>query len=657
MWFPVAVSCRGLLVSAGVCLVLALACQVAAAQAWQPVTPEELAMTEPKVEKGADAEAIFWETRLDDRKLSRLTVSHYVRLKIFTERGREKFSKVEIPFMKGKTVEDVAARVIRPDGSIVNLAPSDIFEQELIRAGKARVMAKSFAVPGIAPGVIVEYQYTETIKDDSVGGERLIFQREIPMHRVTYRVRPYRNSTLRFDWYNLPETDFSDDPQNKDYKIATLTNVPAFKEEPFMPPADEVKKWAYVTYGMGGFFSGWGFFGSSVGSGFVQNTKPTKDIERMAAELTKGLATREEKVEKLFWFARREIVNVSFDRGITEDERNRYSSKNVTQTLKLKRGNWFDVNLLFASLVRSIGLETAFVLAADRSEIFFHPDKYRSRGFLEPAGIAVRIDNRWKFFNPGVPFLKPGQLPWQNESVAALMTGENGYAWRMTTSTDAKNSVARRQGRFTLSSNGDLAGRARIEYEGHPAATRRREEYRETDTKREESFIADLRLRVPNAEVTNLRIENFDDASKPLVYSFDLRVPGYAQRTGRRLLFKPGVFESGSSALFTSEERKTDISFPYPLSYADDIEIVYPEGFAAENPEVPAGIADTKRTATHSIRATINKETRTLGYKRDFMFGSGGETVFPVASYPAIKELFSRFNQADSWMISLSEAR
>lgn len=614
-------------------------------------------MAEPKVEKGADAEAIFWETRLDDRKLSRLTVSHYVRLKIFTERGREKFSKVEIPFAKGKTVEDVAARVIRPDGSIVNLAPSDIFEQELIRIGKATVKAKSFAVPGIAPGVIVEYQYTETIKDDSVGGERLIFQREIPMHRVTYRVRPYRNSTLRFDWYNLPETDFADDPHNKDYKIATLTNVPAFNEEPFGPPANEVMKWAYVTYGMGGFFSGWGFFGSSVGSGFAQNIKPTKDIDRMAAELTKGLATREEKVERLFWFARREIVNVSFDRSVTDDERARFSSKNVTQTLKLKRGNWFDVNLLFASLVRSIGLETAFVLAADRSEVFFHPDKYRNRAFLEPAGVAVRIDNRWKFFNPGFPFLTPGQLPWQNESVAALMAGEGGNAWRMTTATDAKTSVARRNGKFTLSPEGDLMGQAKIEFEGHHAASRRREEYRETNTKREESFIADLRRRIPNAEVTNLRIEHFDDATKPLTYSFDLKVPSYAQRTGRRLLLKPGVFESGSAPLFTAEERKTDINFPYPLSYADDIEIVIPEGFEAEDPEVPPGIADSKRTATHSIRMTINKEKRTLGYKRDFVFGSGGETVFPVASYPAIKELFSRFNQADTWIMSLSEAR
>ena len=68
---------------------------------WRPVTPEELALKTPKVEADADAEAIFWEVRLDDKSDSKLTYSHYVRVKIFTERGRERFSKMDIPFEKG----------------------------------------------------------------------------------------------------------------------------------------------------------------------------------------------------------------------------------------------------------------------------------------------------------------------------------------------------------------------------------------------------------------------------------------------------------------------------------------------------------------------------------------------------------------------------
>lgn len=103
---------------------------------WREVTPAELAMKTPKVEADADAEAIFWEVRVDDKEIGKLSYNHSVRVKIFTERGREKFGKFDIPFFKGKKVEDVSARVIKPDGSIVNLQPSDIYEREIMKANK-----------------------------------------------------------------------------------------------------------------------------------------------------------------------------------------------------------------------------------------------------------------------------------------------------------------------------------------------------------------------------------------------------------------------------------------------------------------------------------------------------------------------------------------
>jgi hypothetical protein len=114
---------------------------------WRPVSPAELQMKTPQVEPDADAEAIFWEVRLDDKKLSKLSYSHYVRVKIFTERGREKFSKFDIPFLKGRKIENVAARVTKPDGSTVELQPSDIFERDIITVRKTKIKAKSFAVP------------------------------------------------------------------------------------------------------------------------------------------------------------------------------------------------------------------------------------------------------------------------------------------------------------------------------------------------------------------------------------------------------------------------------------------------------------------------------------------------------------------------------
>lgn len=274
---------------------------------WKPVSPTELQMKTPIVEPDADAEAIFWEVRLDDKKLSKLSYKHYVRVKIFTERGREKFSKFDIPFLKGKKVEDVAARVIKPDGTIVNLQPSDIFERDILTIRKVKVKAKSFAVPGIEPGVIVEYQYSESIKNDSASGERLLFQRDIPLQKVTYYVRPYQGTSLQTKFYNMPDMRFSDAPNDKGFKVATMVNVPALKEEPYMPPDDEVRRWVYLSYQSLGSLLKWNSLSLGYNEFLKSVSKPNKEIKQKVAELTAGATSEEDKLRKLYDFTQRNV--------------------------------------------------------------------------------------------------------------------------------------------------------------------------------------------------------------------------------------------------------------------------------------------------------------------------------------------------------------
>ena len=298
------------------CIILLTGFQTALAQVqWRAVSQAELDMKTPLVEPDADAEAIFWEVRLDDKKGGKMFYNHYVRVKIFTERGRERFSKFDIPFDKDKKVEEVAARVIKPDGTINELQPGDIFERELFKAGKISIKAKSFAVPGIEPGVIVEYQYKETLKGDSANNERLFFQRDVPMQKVTYYVRPRKDSSLNFDYQNMPQMRFL--MNDEGFYVGTRENVPAFKEEPQMPPDDEVRQWVLLSYES--YFSfRWSFLGNPLGLGFDEITKPSKEIEQKARELTANAADDDEKLRILYDFTQKQIRNVSYDKSFTD---------------------------------------------------------------------------------------------------------------------------------------------------------------------------------------------------------------------------------------------------------------------------------------------------------------------------------------------------
>ena len=618
---------------------------------WRPVSTAELELKTPKVESGADAEAIFWEIRLDDKKSDKLSYDHYVRVKIFTERGRERFAKMDIPYIKGKRIEGVAARVIKPDGSIVELQPSDIFEREIAKQGKAKILAKSFAVPGIAPGVIVEYRYTEFIKGDSASGDRLYFQRDIPMQRVTYYVRPAKGFLLSYDYYNMPETRFVADSDG--FFVATMTDVPAIKDEPYMPPDDEVKKWVNLSYKTFGSLFTWNsmnFYWSAVLS---KLSKPNKEIKLKAAELTANAATDEEKLKRIYEFTQKQIRNISFDTKLTDEQREKVDVKDADDALKRGMGDSMFIDILFASLAKAAGFEVNIFFPGDRSENFFTPQKYPFARFVHAAGIAVKTNNTWKYFNPGVPFLPYGRLLWYEESVSGMLIGDGGFVWAEAPLSSYDDSKAKRTGKFKLAEDGTLEGSVKLEYDGHQAISRRRDDYFNSPSKREENIKDELKRQIGIAEITGLSIENFDDNSKPLTYQYNVRVPNYTQKTGKRIFIQPGFFEYGSTPVFSSETRNYNIYFPYPWSEYDEIEIQLPKGYELDGVSSPGNVSDPSDIASLNVGMSIVRASNTLRYRRNFHFGGGGNILFPIESYKPLKALFDAVQKADAHALSL----
>src|SRR5579872_3954757 len=107
--------------------VLAVAVNRAPAQeainiAWDPITDADREATTPQVEKDAGAEALFWKVHVLDQghgeDLQRY-LYHYVRLKVFDQKGAEKVSTIDIEFGPNVSITNVVARTIRKDGTIV----------------------------------------------------------------------------------------------------------------------------------------------------------------------------------------------------------------------------------------------------------------------------------------------------------------------------------------------------------------------------------------------------------------------------------------------------------------------------------------------------------------------------------------------------------
>ncbi len=638
---------------------------------WRPISPAELAAKTPVVEPDADAEAMFWEVRIDDSSSEDVSLRHYVRVKIFTERGREKFSKFDIPFTKGMKIKELFARVIRSDGTAVEISKDEIFEREIIKAGGRKIMAKSFAVPNIEPGVIVEYRYKETINDAGAKGMRLQFQRDIPIQNLAYYYKPYNSQDPSYQNYNFTDAKFVKD--QKGFWLATRKNVPSFREEPRMPPEDMVRPWMLLTGTRLGITSVssfrvtftlkdpssparyWGAVGAENAPLVKFMNKPSGDIKRTATEITAGATTPDEKLRKIYEFCQTQIRNTTFDTSLTDEDRRKLPSvDSVSDILKRKSGGAQYIDILFGALVNAAGMESRIAFTGNRSEMFFQPDM-TNEALIHPAAIGVKVGDEWKFFNPGMSFLPYGMLVWYEEDTWAFLVGEKAFSWQQTPMTSHGKSESKRDGKFRLLEDGTLEGDVRVEYSGHPAITYRMENYDESSNKREENLREEVKRRISTAEISDIKIENLTDPSKPLIHEYKIRVPSYAQRTGKRLFLQPGYFAYGAEPLFSGASRKYDVFFRYPWAEADTISIKLPTGFELDSADAPAALSDPQKIGSLDIKIGIDKANNALAYTRRFYFGGGGNILFPAASYTPLKVMFDSFQRSESHTITLRQ--
>jgi hypothetical protein len=641
----------------GLFLILALTCS-AQAEEWRPINPADLAAKAAMVEKDADAEALFWEVRLDDGEVDKTVLRHYLRVKIFTARGVESQGRIDLPYMSGIRIANIEARTVKPDGTTIELKKDAVFDRTIIKTSKVKLRAKSFAMPGLEPGAIIEYQWRE--EHESLGQyTRLEFQRDIPVRSVKYLIKPFVSNLfpfpMAFSTFHMPNIPL--EKERNGFYSFTLSNVPAFREEPYMPPESEVRPWILVYYAEPGDLKVneyWGMWARTYFESDKEDLKVNDDIKKAAAAAIGTTADPEEKLKKLFEFVRTKITDPYDDAsGMKAEEVARLKeNKTPADTLKRAVGSAFDIDMLFAAMAMSAGFEVRVARLPDRSDVFFDPS-FKNSYFLSTYDVAVKVGGQWRFFNPGNRYIPFGMLAWSEENVTALIPDGKEPAWMQTPMSQPDKTVKKRTAKLRLAEDGTLEGDVQIEYTGHFGSEEKEFYDALTTVEQEKEVAATVQERMSTAQVTAVVLENAKDPFKPIILRYHVRVPQYAQRTGRRLFFQPGFFEQGASAIFASATRTHAVSFPHAWSEQDDLTIEFPTGFELESPEAPANIG---AGSAASLEVKMSTDGRALRYERKFSFGGRGALLFPVSQYKALKDLFDAFHQRSTLALTLRES-
>ena len=544
-------------------------------------------MTSEPLAPGAPAIILYRQVDRDDNGHT----SHednFERIKILTEEGR-RYADVEIPFIKGgNDVVHLHARTIRSDGSVADF-DGKVFEKTIVKARGLKYLAKTFTLPDVQVGSIIEYSFTYDFREYALYESNWILSQELFTKTAKFSLKPYHGSLenpFTVSWRPRLPQGTTPPREGPDHIIRMEAhNVAAFQVEDFMPPENELKARVDFVYSDESFEPDFDKYWKKVGrklngqvEGFVGKRKPMEDA---LAQIVSPSDSSDVKLRKIYERVQ-QFRNTSYEFRKTDQEEKRENEKepaNVEEVWKRGYASSNNLDWLFLGLVRAAGFEAYAVYVSDRRNYFFSP-KSMDRRKLDASVVLVKVNGKDAYFDPGAAFTPFGLLEWPETGVAGLRLDKDGGTWIQSTLPLSSESQIERKAKLQLLETGDLEGKLTVTFTGLQAMTRRVEELHSDDVEKKKYLEEQVKEYVP--AVVELDLTNQPDwksSSQPLVAEFNLKIPGWVSGAGRRALLPVGIFSTPEKHIFEHTNRVQPLYFEFPFEKVDDVTIDLPLGW------------------------------------------------------------------------------
>ena len=428
-----------------------------------PVSQAELKMTSEPKAPGAPAVILYRQVDRDDSAQGDFHQDNYYRIKILTEEGR-KNADIEIPFVRGlEQVIRIQARTTRPDGTTVDF-DGNVVDKLLVKARGLKMLAKTFTLPAVEPGCVIEYSYTIDLQH--AYNSEWILSEPLYTKSARFSLRPYKSSfvpiNLRWSWQNIPSGSAPKEGPDRVIRM-DVADIPAFQTEDFMPPPNELKSRVDFLYETelpdrdpDAF---WKRIGKKRNEALESFVGKRKAMEQAVSEIVSPNDPPEVKLRKIYDRVQ-QVRNTSYESRKTEQESKREKEKpveNVEELWKRGYGDGVQLTWLYLALVRAAGFEAYGCWVSDRRNYFFTPNTMQS-GKLDANVVLVKLNGKDLYFDPGGAFTPYGLLTWSETGVQGLRLDKDGGGWIVTTLPYSSESQMDRRAKLTLSESGDLEG-------------------------------------------------------------------------------------------------------------------------------------------------------------------------------------------------------
>jgi hypothetical protein len=512
----------------------------------------------------------YW--RLIDNKYIRLIKEVHVRMKVF-DASRFDQATVYIPYYRGKDADEVINKfkAVTHNGELKNyVGESAMFNTD----ETANWSVKRFTFPNVQDGSILEYTYQiESPFFFNFGSWK--FQGDLPKLYTEFSSEipgnyVYNRSLIGTETLDINEVSLKKDcfwlpghKINADCEVAiyAMTDVPAFKEEPYMLSKEnyisqiEFELSEYTDFY--GILTKYARDWDDADKEFRTNKELGKQLKLnyyfkdVIPESMANMTDQLEKAKAIYSFVQNHY---------TWNGRSPFfGDVDLKEAFESKTGNVSEINLALINTLEAAGIDTKLVILSTRDN-GLPRQNYPVITDFNYAAALVKIGDQEFLLDATDKYLPFGMLPPRALNIQGRVMDfkEGSYWYPLTPETRNVHYV---NARIELQEDGSFKGKVGEVNTGYLGSHRRKV----LDTISTANYISEKQHNKPRLEISPIDIKDRDNYDKPVTESYDVTI--LSEQLGDLFYLNPFILNKFFDVNpFKLDERNYPVDFGYPMS-------------------------------------------------------------------------------------------
>jgi transglutaminase-like putative cysteine protease len=546
-------------------------------------------------------------------------VGHYIevyeKIKILTIDGLD-YATMEIPFFDVLKIRGNTFNLVNGNIQKTKLSKDMIFTEKIKGYGRT-LENKKVSFPQVKVGSVIEIHY----KASSGSAADIDMQYDIPIKKLTIEALNGTGSTYRF--IQNPRAYLKVSRQDTDSKVyLSSINVPPLEHENYVYDMELYRAKLIMRrlgYNEAPMFDKWEDVPKLLYDvdDFAFQVRPKGVYREEISTLIKGVEIPLEKIELIYNYLKENIEwNGYF--GIYPDQGTRW-------TFNKKKGDVSDINMLFVSILRSIGLVAYPVLASSKMN-GIHLTV--SREAFNYTLTGTKISGKWYVFDAANPKATFDYIPEYMINWRGMLVKDDGnFEWiNLTSPKVSKSSLI---ANAKLDNDLVLSGSIKERKTGYFGIELR---HQIKDSKVENDSLLEVNFK--GLQYKNIDID-VDDITAVVDASYNFILEDAVEKLGDELYLSPLFFLSISENPFKKSVRQFAIDFGYTFLRQYNFSVKLPVGYEPTFIPDPIKVSMPNNFGSYYYRVSVNGGNLQVLTKFEV-----NVPIIPLKYYEELKEFF-----------------